>query len=415
MKRIFLLAACAASLSAFATDYTAPALDGADDEKNDSTGFVFKDIKLVKTGPVRDQNKSGTCWCFCTTTFLEDEVMRKGGPEVDLSEMFTVRHAYQDKARKYAMMDGKINFAQGGAAADVIYVLRNYGIVPESVYSGLNYGEAKHSHYELADGLQGYLDGVMKGGKKKMSTAWQKGFNGILDAYFGELPTEFTVDGKKYTPQSYAKALGLNPDDYINITSFTHHPFYQPFALEVADNWLWDQSQNVPIDELQAIVDNAIENGYTVVWAADVSEGGFKWKDGVALMPEVKTGDNLEGSELARWVKLSDKERENSTYDFHGPVKEMTVTQENRQEMFDNKQTTDDHGMVIVGIAEDQEGNKYYKVKNSWDTNQIYDGFFYCSVPYFRAKTMSIMVNKESVPEKIAKKIGIAPAKGKKK
>lgn len=248
-----------------------------------------------------------------------------------------------------------------------------------------------------------------------MSTAWQKGFDGILDAYFGELPTEFTVDGKKYTPQSYAKALGLNPDDYINITSFTHHPFYQPFALEVADNWLWDQSQNVPIDELQAIVDNAIENGYTVVWAADVSEGGFKWKDGVALMPEVKTGDNLEGSELARWVKLSDKERENSTYDFHGPVKEMTVTQENRQEMFDNKQTTDDHGMVIVGIAEDQEGNKYYKVKNSWDTNQIYDGFFYCSVPYFRAKTMSIMVNKESVPEKIAKKIGIAPAKGKKK
>ena len=405
MKHILILAALCASMTAGATHYTA--FDGAGDDKvvcPDSTGFKFKDIKTVRTGSVKDQNKSGTCWCFCTTSFLEDEIMRKGGPELDLSEMFAVRHCYDDKAKKYVSMDGKINFAQGGAAADVIYVLRNYGVVPESVYSGLNYGEEKHSHYEMADALQAYLDAILHKGNKNLTTAWKAGYDGILNAYFGELPKEFTVDGKKYTPQSYAKALGLNPDDYINITSYTHHPFYTPFALEVADNWLWDKSQNVPMDELKAIVDNAINNGYSVVWAAAVSEGGFKWRQGYAVLPEKKTGADLEGSELSRWVQLSDKDREAATYDIKGPVKEMKVTQEMRQKMFENKETTDDHGMVIVGIAEDQEGNRYYKVKNSWDTNQLYGGYFYVSEPYFLAKTLSVMVNKEAIPSKIAKK-----------
>lgn len=410
MKHLLMLLAAAVTLPAAATHFTIN--DAAGDDKvvvPDSTGFTFKDIKVVRTGPVRDQNKSGTCWCFCTTSFLEDEVMRKGGPELDLSEMFSVRHCYDDKAKKYVSMDGTINFAQGGAAADVIYVLRNYGVVPESVYSGLNYGEEKHNHYEMADALQAYLKAILKKGNKNLSSAWKKGYDGILDAYFGELPTEFTVDGKKFTPKSYAEYLDLNPDDYINITSFTHHPFYQPFALEIADNWLWDQSQNVPIEELKAIVDNAIDTGYSVVWAADVSEGGFKWRQGYALLPEKKTGADLEGSELSRWVQLSDKDREAATFDIKGPVKEQKVTQESRQKMFENKETTDDHGMVIVGIAEDQEGNRYYKVKNSWDTNQLYGGYFYVSEPYFLAKTMSIMVNKESIPEKIAKKMNITP------
>lgn len=408
MRNLLLPAALMVAMTAGATHYTAT--DVAGDDKvviPDSTGFKFTDIKLVKTTPVKDQNKSGTCWCFCTTSFLEDEVMRKGGPELDLSEMFAVRHCYDDKAKKYVSMDGKINFAQGGSAADVIYVLRNYGVVPESVYSGLNYGEEKHSHYEMADALEAYLNAILRKGNKKLSTAWKTGYDGILNAYFGTLPQEFTVDGKKYTPQSYAKALKLNADDYINVTSFTHHPFYEPFALEIADNWLWDKSQNVPLDELKAIVDNAIENGYSVVWAADVSEGGFKWRNGYAVLPEKKTGADLEGSELARWVQLSDKDRENATFDIKGPVKEQTVTQESRQRMFENKETTDDHGMVIVGIATDQEGNRYYKVKNSWDTNQLYGGYFYASEPYFLAKTMSVMVNKEAIPDKIAKKMNL--------
>lgn len=406
MKHLLLLAALGAALPAAATHFTAFDNAGADDKVviPDSTGFKFTDIKVIPTGPVRDQNKSGTCWSFCTTTFLEDEVRRQGGPEVDLSEMFTVRHCYDDKAKKYVWMDGTINFAQGGAAGDVIYVLRNYGVVPEDVYSGLNYGEEKHSHYETADALKSYLDAILKKGNKKLSTAWKTGYDGILDAYFGQLPAEFTVGGKKYTPQSYAKALKLDPDNYINITSFTHHPFYEPFALEVADNWLWEKSQNVPMEELKAIVDNSIEQGYTVVWAADVSEGGFKWRQGYALMPEKKSGADLEGSELARWVQLSDKDRESATFDIKGPVKEQTITQEIRQQMFENKETTDDHGMVIVGIAQDQEGNRYYKVKNSWDTNQLYGGYFYVSEPYFLAKTMSIMVNKDAVPKAIAKK-----------
>ncbi len=407
MKHILLWAAVCASLSASATHYTATDVASAGDDKvvvPDSTGFKFKDIKVVRTGAVRDQNKSGTCWCFCTTTFLEDEIMRKGGPELDLSEMFTVRHCYHDKALKYISMDGKVNFAQGGGAADVIYSLRNYGIVPESVYSGLNYGEEKHNHYELEDVLKSYLGAVLRNGNKKLSTAWVNGFDAILDAYFGKLPEQFTVDGKTYTPLSYAKALGLNADDYISITSYTHHPFYTSFPLEVADNWLWAPSTNVPMEEMQAIVDNAINNGYTVVWAADVSEGGFKWRQGYALMPEKKTGSDLEGSELARWVQLSDKDRENATFDIKGPVKEITVTQEMRQRMFEDKETTDDHGMVIVGIAEDQEGNRYYKVKNSWDTNQLYGGYFYVSMPYFLAKTLNILVNKEAVPKDIARK-----------
>lgn len=411
MKQAFLAFAVLASFGAYATDYQAPAMSGDSKVENpDSTGFKFKDIKTVKTGSVKDQNKSGTCWSFATTSFLEDEVMRKGGKEVDLSEMFTVRHCYDDKADKYIRMDGKINFAQGGAAADVLYVLDRYGVVPESVYTGLQYGEDKHSHYEMADALTSYLDAVLKNGlkNKKLSTAWKKGYDGILDAYLGELPESFKVDGKTYTPQSYAKALGLDANDFISITSFTHHPYYKDFALEVADNWLGEKCMNVPLDEMKAIVDNAIENGYSVCWAADVSEGGFKWRKGYAVLPEKKTGADLEGTELSRWVQLSDKDREEATFDIKGPVKEQTVTAESRQQGFDNKETTDDHGMVIVGIAEDQEGNRYYKVKNSWDTNQLYGGYLYVSEPYMLAKTLNIMVNKEAVPKAIAKKIGLS-------
>lgn len=379
----------------------------ADEAKPDSTGFTFTDVKLVKTTPVKDQNKSGTCWSFSGLSFLEDEILRKTGKEMDLSEMFVVRHCYDDKADKYVRTNGKINFAQGGSAIDPMYVWRTYGIVPESAYTGLQYGEEKHSHYEMADVLTSYVNAVNRNASKRISTAWRKGFNGVLDAYLGEYPSTFTYEGKTYTPRSFAESLPINPDDYVALTSFTHHPYYTQFALELADNWLWEKYYNLPLDEFKAVVDNAIDNGYSLVWAADVSEGGFKWAKGYAVMPKEKTEADMDGTELARWVKLSDKDREKQKYDINGPVEEITVTPESRQAMFDRQETTDDHGMVIVGKAVDQNGNKYYKVKNSWDTNQIYDGFFYVSEPYFLAKTIDIYLNKEAVPEPIRAKLGL--------
>lgn len=382
---------------------TATAL--ADVVNPDSTGFKFTDVKLVKTTPVKDQNRSGTCWCFAGTSLLEDEILRKSGKEVDLSEMFTVRHCYSDKADRYIRMQGATNFAAGGSIIDVPYVFEKYGIVPEEAYSGLQYGEEKHDHTELDGVLSSYVKSVKSTHGKKISTAWKKGYEGILDAYFGELPETFVYEGVTYTPQSFAKSLGLDMNDYVAITSFTHHPFYKPFVLEVADNWLWAPYMNVPMDEMKAVVDNAIDKGYSVEWAADVSEGGFKWYNGYAVLPKAKTTADMDGTELSRWVKLSDKDRESELFDIKGPVEEMVVTPEIRQEMFDRQETTDDHGMVIVGKAVDQKGNKYYKVKNSWDTNQLYDGYFYVSEPYFLAKTLSILVNKNAIPGDIAKKI----------
>ena len=371
----------------------------------DSTGFKFTDIKLVPTTSVKDQNKSGTCWCFAGTSYFEDEIMRNGGDSLDLSEMFTVRYCYLDKARKYLRMQGHGNLAAGGSILDVPYVWERYGAVPEDAYTGLNYGEPKHDHSELDGVISGYMKAVVS--NKKVSTAWEEGLNGILDAYLGKVPEQFTVNGKSYTPKSYAESLGLKMNDYIPVTSFTHQPFYTAFGLELADNWLWGQYNNVPLDELKAIVDNAIDNGYSVVWAADVSEKGFKWRKGYAVMPELKSEKDMEGTELSRWVQLSDKDREDEQYDIKGPVAEQKITQESRQQMFDRMETTDDHGMVIVGRATDQEGNKYYKVKNSWDTNQVYNGYFYVSEPYFLAKTMSILVNRNAIPKGIAKKMNI--------
>ncbi|WP_289159196.1 C1 family peptidase [uncultured Muribaculum sp.] len=396
----YLLSAILASSIAFGAN--------ADDKvvNPDSTGFKFTDVKTVKTTPVRDQNSSGTCWCFSTNSFLEEDMIKRGSKPVDLSEMFVVRYCYLDKARKYIRMDGKINFAQGGAAHDVPYVIETYGIVPEEVYQGLNYGEEKHVHGELSAVLKAYLDAVLKAqGNKRLSTAWEAGFNGILDAYFGPLPETFTYEGKSYTPKSFAESLDLNPSDYISFTSYTHHPFYKAFPLEVADNWLWGYMHNVPMEEMKAVVDNALDNGYPVAWGADVSEGGFKWRKGYAVIPVEKGEKDLTGTELSRWVKLSDQDRADKRYDINGPVEEITVTQEMRQDMFDRKETTDDHGMVIVGKAVDQKGNKYYKVQNSWDTNQVYDGYIYVSEPYFLAKTLDIMVNKAAVPAEISKKL----------
>ncbi|MBD5288863.1 aminopeptidase [bacterium] len=406
-KYSFALAALlACSPFAGATYFEAPACDEPGVENPDSTGFKFTEVITIPTTSVKDQNKSGTCWAFSGLSTLEDNVLKNTGKEIDLSEMFVVRNAYIDKAKKYMRMNGKLNFAQGGSFADVLEMTRLYGAVPEEAYSGLNYGESKHSHYEMAEALEAYLNAVLARGMKnsKLSSAWLPGFIGILDAYLGKAPENFTYNGKNYTPQSFAKEMGIVPENFQVYTSYTHHPFYEDFVLEIPDNWLWSTCRNVPMNELQAICDNALENGYSVMWAADVSEGGFKWRKGYAVLPDDKDQKDMTDTELSRWVKLSDKDRENAKFEIKGPVKEKTVTQESRQQTFDNYETTDDHGMVIVGTATDQEGNKYYKVKNSWDTNQIYDGFFYVSVPYFLEKTLNIGVHKDAVPKDIAKK-----------
>ena len=400
MKKYALISAVALASTVFSTN-------AQEVVNSDSTGFKFTDVKVAKSTPVTNQNKSGTCWCFSANTFLENEIIKATGKEVNLSEMFVVYKCYHDKAVRYIRTNGQIHFEQGGSHLDVPYIWERYGMMPEEAYKGLEYGEAKHDHYEMTDGLKAYIDALKNRKKAKYSTAWLKGLDGILDAYLGEIPATFTVDGKEYTSKSYAESLGIDMNDYVAITSFTHHPFYTTFALEVADNWIWGQYHNVKMEEMKAIVDNAIKKGHTVAWAADVSEKGWQWKNGVALMPAEKTADTLEGTELARWTALSDKDREKERYNFHGYVPEIKVTQEMRQEWFDNYQTTDDHGMVIVGSAVDQDGNRYYKVQNSWDTNQIYKGFIYVSEAYFLAKTLNITVNKNVMPEKIRKNLAL--------
>ena len=401
MKKLIALALAGSSLAAMAQ---APADTAATDTVK---GFGFTDVIVIPGTSVKDQNKSGTCWCFAGSSFLENEIRKATGDSLDLSEMFVVRKCYEDKADRYVRLYGDTNFSPGGAVTDVAYVWRNYGLMPEEAYRGLEYGEDKHVHGELQGALEGVVKTAVKKPNGKVSTAWKKALGGVLDAYLGEVPETFTYNGKTYTPQTFAKSLGVSPDDYIAITSFTHHPFYESFIMEVPDNWTWDRYMNVPMLEMKAVVDNALANGYTVNWAADVSEGGFKWNDGVALMPKGKDQRDMTGTELSRWVKLSDKDRAADKYNFDGPVEEIEVTQQLRQEMFDSQETTDDHGMVIVGTATDRNGNRYYKVKNSWDDNQVFGGYLYVSEPYFLAKTVDIYVNKAAVPAEIAKKIGL--------
>lgn len=371
------------------------------------TTFVFTDVKVNPTTSVKDQNKSGTCWSFSGLSFLEDELLKKGKGEYDLSEMYVVRQCYIDKAINYVRYYGQTNFGEGGGLLDIPYVFDKYGILPENVYNGLQYGEEKHVHGELAAVLAAYLNEIVKNPNKKLSSSWLKGYIGILDAYLGKVPESFEYKGKTYTAKSFAESLGLNMKDYLPVTSYTHHDFYKPFVLEVPDNWAHGLYYNVPLAEMKEMVDNAIDEGYTILWAADVSEKGFKWYDGVALLPKIDRNKELEGTELDKWVKLKSSEKEDKLFDFRGPVEEIAVTQDSRQEGFDNYETTDDHGMVIVGKAIDQKGNKYYKVKNSWDSDQIYKGYFYVSEAYFMAKTMSILINKAAIPASTLTKLGM--------
>ncbi|MDR3652342.1 MAG: C1 family peptidase [Paludibacter sp.] len=367
--------------------------------------FRFTTVKQNKISSIKNQANSGTCWSFSGLGFFESELLRMGKPEVNLSEMFVVHHSYSDKADKYVRMNGTINFGGGGSFYDDLYVLQNYGIVPESVMPGLNYGEEKHNHGELDALTLAYVKVIVTNPNKKLSTAWKTGFDGILDAYLGKCPTEFTVDGKKYTPITYEQSLGLNLDDYVSLTSFTHHPFYSKFILEIPDNWRWSESYNIPLDELMSVFDNAIDNGYCIAWASDVSEKGFT-RNGIAVDPETKVA-NMPGTDQAKWLNLSQKEIDEKIYKVKGPQPEVKVTQELRQQGFDNYQTTDDHGMVIFGTAKDQNGTKYYLVKNSWGTDSKYKGIWYASETFVKHKTIDILVNKNAIPKEILKKLGI--------
>ena len=338
---------------------------------------------------------------------IEAELLRIGKGEVDLSEMFIVNHSYKDKADKYVRLHGLINFAQGGSFADVLYVFKHYGAMPGELYKGLEYGEDNHVHNELAEVATSYVKAIVSNKNGKLSPVWKKGFDAIIDTYLGKIPEKFTYKGKQYTPKSYGESLGLNFDDYVSLTSFTHHPFYAPFAVEIEDNWRWAESYNIPLNELMEVIDNAINSGYTLAWGTDVSEKGFT-RNGLGIAADVKALETS-GSDQARWVGLSRsaKDEELRKMIEQPGCKEIKVTQELRQQGFDNFQTTDDHGMLLYGIARDQTGRKYYMVKNSWGTDTKYKGVWYVTEAFVAYKTINVAVHKDALPKALRTKLGI--------
>jgi bleomycin hydrolase len=360
--------------------------------KKDSE-YQFTVLKEIGNTEVKNQGNTGTCWSFSSLSFLESEIERMGKGKVNLSEMFIARKAYEMKADKYVRMMGKTNFSQGGAFHDAFNVIREYGLMPDAWYTGFAYGQDEHQHSEMEEVMTGMLNSMLKMKDGKMNPGWKKAMNGVLDAYLGALPTESMVEGKKMTPKAYAASLGINADDYLEISSFTHHPFYKPFVLEVPDNWAWNMVYNVQLDEMEQIVDNALNNGYTVAWASDVSEPGFSHRNGLAIIPDQD------------WSNVTKEQKDAA---FKKPVAQKLITQEIRQQGFDDLSTQDDHGMHIVGMVKDQNGTKYYIVKNSWGTdNNDCGGYFYCSASYLRAKTTCVLVNKNSIPKAISSKLGI--------
>lgn len=367
--------------------------------------YQFTTVKANPITSVKNQFRSGTCWCFSSLGFLESEAIRLNNIKdttlyPDFSEMFVVSHSYQDRAEKYVRLDGKLNFGAGSECNDVLYVAKHYGLVPQGVMPGLNYGTELPVHGEIDALAYAYVKAIASNPNRVLSTAWKKGFQGIMDAYFGECPTEFTYNGVKYTPESYRDSYKINPDDYVSLTSYTHHPFYEKFALEISDNWRWEQDWNVPIDEFMAALDNALENGFTVAWGTDVSEKGFT-RDGLGILYKEQV-KKTSGSDQERWVGKSEEKNDEP----QAPEEEV-ADQAYRQKGYDNKTLTDDHGMQIFGIAKDQFGKKYYMVKNSWGTAGKYKGIWYVTEAYVRGKSMDITMHKDALPKSLAKKLGV--------
>lgn len=379
----------------------------AKDTTAQDSGFVFTTVDSIAITPIKDQHRSGTCWAFSTIGFLESELLRMGKGVYDLSEMFVVSKTMQDRAEYCVRLYGDTKWAAGGSAYDVIYCMRNYGLVPQSAMVGMRYGitpaDTLPVHGELVAVAQGFLNGLYK--QKTLTPVWKEAFRAIYDTYLGPCPETFEYEGKTYTPQSFVKALGLNADDYVSITSYTHHPFYTRFALEVPDNWRMDQMYNVPLEDMMRIIDNALANGYTMAWGADVSENGFTRK-GIGVVPDEDNGADLTGSDMAKWLNMSnDKRKEKLT---EKPLPEKTITQEMRQIAFDTWGTTDDHGLQIFGTATDQNGKRYYMVKNSWGAvRSDYKGIWYISEAFMQYKTNDILVHKNAIPKDLRKKLGL--------
>lgn len=381
---------------------------GKKQPKVDPNKPVFTIVKENPITSVKDQNRSGTCWAYSTLSYFESEILKNTGKTYDLCESFVANKDYMDRAVQVVRYHGDMQFAQGGSAYDVYYVLKNYGICPEDAmpFPGSLYGDSLNNFNEFFSLLEPYVEGIATNKASKISGQWKVGFQGILDAYLGKCPENFTYEGKNYTPKSFASSLGLNMDDYVTITSYTHHPFYSQFVVEVQDNWRNPASYNLPMDEMMQIIDNAVMNGYTVAWGGDVSEPGFT-RDGLAYMIDAKKMQSLQGSDMARWLGLSAAKRRNLIDSLGCNVPEVQPTQEMRQERFDNWELTDDHGMLIYGIAKDQNGKEYYMVKNSWGEAGKYKGTWYMTKTFIAANTMDYMVNKNAIPANIRKKMGI--------
>ena len=370
-------------------------------------GFEFTVVKENPITSIKNQNRAGTCWSYSALAFIESELLRMGKGEYDLAEMFIVHNTYLDRAEKAVRTHGDVSFAQGGSFYDVLFAMKNYGLVPEAeMLPGVMYGETLSNHNELSAVSDAVVAAIAKQKSLQKNAnnelLWKKAIQAVHDIYLGERPEKFTYNGKEYTPKSFYESLGLNADDYVSLTSYTHYPFYSSFALEIQDNWRWAESYNLPIDELMEVFDNAIMKGYTIAWGSDVSEDGFS-RNGIAVLPDAEKAQELSGSDMARWLKMKPEEKKLNTK----PQPQKWCTQEERQAAYDNFETTDDHGMQIYGIAKDQLGNEYYMVKNSWGTDSKYKGHWYASKAFVRYKTMNIVVHKNSIPKAIAKKLGL--------
>ena len=411
-KHIILITALFASMTAKADEpkdslkVPEATIDSLKADTVDKNKPVFTTIMELPITSIKDQNRSGTCWDYSALSFFESELLRTKKKEYDLSEVFVANKNYMDRAILKVRMHGDAQFAQGGSAYDVLYVLKNYGICPEEAMTkpGAMVGDTLNNFNEFFHVMTPYVNAVSSSKEEKLTPAWKAGLQGILDAYLGKTPESFTYEGKTYTPQTFAKSLGLNWDDYYNFTSYTHHPFYTEFPLEIQDNRRQGMSWNVTMEELERIIDNALEKGYTVLWGGDVSEDGFT-RDGLAMLVDIEKVQSNEGSDMAKWLKLSSGEKKEKLQKLGVNVPELTPSQEKRQEEYDNWQLTDDHGMHIYGKATDQNGRQYYKVKNSWGKHGDYDGIWYMSKNFIIAKVMDIMVNKHAVPKEILNKL----------
>ena len=402
MKKI-ILAAMAVMLT-----LNAGAAEKKDGEKANQP--VFTTVKANPITSVKTQIRSGTCWDYSTLSFFEAELLRKTNKTFDLCEAFVANKTYMDRAIQVVRLHGDCQFAQGGSAYDPLFAIQHYGICPEDAMprTGSLYGDTLFNFNEFFNVMSPYVAAVAKSNASKLSPAWKNGLQGILDSYLGKCPESFKYEGKAYTPKSFAAAIGLDSvacNEYVSFTSYTHHPFWTTFAVEVQDNWRNPLSWNVPIEDLGRIIDNAIMNGYTVAWGGDVSEEGFT-RDGLAYMYDTKKLESLEGSDMARWLKLTNTQKKNLIDSLGVNVPEVTPTQKQRQERYDNWELTDDHGMLIYGIAKDQNGKEYYMVKNSWGETGKYKGTWYMTKNYIIANTMDYMVNKNAVPKDIRKKCG---------